>query len=148
MLQRFAQRFGPGAGQRGAGNRLGGGAGGFLSATTPSKALVTALQANASHYTWVAATVNSNSAAGYQLATGDPVMAIGGFNGTDPWPTLATFEQYVHEGKIHYYIAGGFGGGAFGGGGSASTTSQITSWVQSHFTATTIGGTTVYDLGG
>jgi hypothetical protein len=24
--------------------------------------------------------------------------------------------------------------------------SQITSWVESHYTATTIGGTTVYDL--
>jgi hypothetical protein len=73
-------------------------------------------------------------------------MAIGGFNGTDPWPTLAQFEQYVSDGKIHYYIAGG--GGGFGGlgGGSASTTSQITTWVQSHFTAQTIGGTTVYDL--
>ncbi len=50
--------------------------------------------------------MNSNNAAGYQLASGDPVMAIGGFNGTDPSPTLAQFEKYVSEGKIHYYIAG------------------------------------------
>ena len=40
-------------------------------------------------------------------------MAIGGFNGTDPSPTLAQFQQYVAEGKIHYFI----GGGGFGGGG-------------------------------
>ena len=59
--------------------------------------------------------MNANSAAGYQLATGEPVMAIGGFNGTDPAPTLAQFEQYVSEGKIHYYIAGGGGFGGFGG---------------------------------
>lgn len=138
--------FGQGPGQFAPGGARTGG-GGFLSATKPAAALVSALKADASEYTWVAATVNSNSAAGYQLATGEPVMAIGGFNGTDPWPTLAQFEQYVSAGKIHYYIAGGFGGGGIGGGGgSASTTSQITSWVQSHFTAQTIGGTTVYDL--
>ncbi len=60
--------------------------------------------------------MNSNNAAGYQLASGEPVMAIGGFNGTDPAPTLAQFEQYVSEGKIHYFIAGGLGGaGGFGG---------------------------------
>ena len=79
--------------------------------------------ADASKYSWVAATTGSNSASGYQLATGDPVMAIGGFNGTDPTPTLAQFEKYVAEGKIHYYIGGGggFGGGGFGGGGRVHT---------------------------
>jgi len=43
--------------------------------------------------------------AGYQLATGDAVMAIGGFNGTDPWPTLSGFEKLVGEHEIHYFIA-------------------------------------------
>jgi 4-amino-4-deoxy-L-arabinose transferase-like glycosyltransferase len=129
----------------------GGGGGGFLSASTPGKALVTALQSNAGQYKWVAATINSNSAAGYQLASGDPVMAIGGFNGTDPAPTLAQFEQYVREGKIHYFISGGGGfgggGGGFGGGGSSSDdATKISSWVTSHFTAKTVGGSTIYDL--
>ena len=62
------------------------------------------LKANSGRYTWVAATIGSNEASGYQLATGDPVMAIGGFNGTDPAPTLAQFETDVQEGKIHYFI--------------------------------------------
>jgi hypothetical protein len=103
------------------------------------------LQANAGRYTWAAATVNSNNASGYQLASGEPVMAIGGFNGTDPAPTLAQFEKFVAEGKIHYFIAGG---GGFGGpGGSAKDeASLITAWVESHFTAQTVGGATVYDL--
>ncbi|HTU39261.1 MAG TPA: glycosyl transferase, partial [Acidimicrobiales bacterium] len=107
----------------------------------------------ASHYTWAAATVNSNNAAGYQLASGEPVMAIGGFNGTDPAPTLAQFEKYVSEGKIHYFIAsgggfgGGFGGGGGGfGGGSSDDASQITSWVESHFTSQTVDGVTIYNL--
>ena len=73
------------------------GAGGFLSISTPGSKLVKALEADAGTYTWVAATVNSNSAAGYQLATDDPVMAIGGFNGTDPAPTLAQFERDVAD---------------------------------------------------
>jgi 4-amino-4-deoxy-L-arabinose transferase-like glycosyltransferase len=90
----------------------GGGAGGLLNASSPSSALVKKLQANASHYSWVAAAVGANTAAGYQLGSGDPVMAIGGFNGTDPDPTLATFKKLVAEGKVHYFIAsGGFGGG-------------------------------------
>ena len=107
------------------------------------------LKADASRYTWVAATVNSNSAAGYQLASDEPIMAIGGFNGTDPAPTLAQFEKYVAEGKIHYFIAGGgAGGGGFGGGGGGrdDDASQITAWVEDHFTAKTVDGTTIYEL--
>ena len=51
-----------------------------------------------------AATVGSNNAAGYQLASGAAVMAVGGFNGTDPSPTLAEFQSYVASGRIHYFI--------------------------------------------
>jgi 4-amino-4-deoxy-L-arabinose transferase-like glycosyltransferase len=121
-----------------------------LNSSQSNAALNKALQLDAGKYTWAAATVNSNNAAGYQLGSREPVMAIGGFNGTDPAPTLAQFEQYVAEGKIHYFIAsgGGFGGGGFGGGGAgtADDASQITSWVESHFTAETVGGVTVYNL--
>ncbi len=66
--------------------------------------------------------MNSNSAAGYQLASDEPVMAIGGFNGTDPAPTLAQFEKYVAEGKIHYFIAGGRR--RWSGGGSEDRVEQ------------------------
>jgi 4-amino-4-deoxy-L-arabinose transferase-like glycosyltransferase len=122
----------------------GGGAGGLLGASTPSAALVKVLEENRSSYTWVAAVTAAESASGYQLATGDPVMAIGGFNGTDPAPSLATFEKYVAEKKIHWYIEGsGFGGRGAGGSGDAS---QIAAWVAAHFTAQTVGGTTIYDL--
>jgi 4-amino-4-deoxy-L-arabinose transferase-like glycosyltransferase len=132
-----------GGGSRGSGGGSPGGGGGFLSSSTSNPALTKALQANASRYTWAAATVNSNSAAGYQLASGEPIMAIGGFNGTDPTPTLAQFEKDVTQGKIHYFIAGG---GARGVGGGGNDASQITTWVASHFAAETIGGMTVYDL--
>ena len=118
-----------------------GGAGGLLTSSTPSAALVQALRVDAGSFTWAAATVGANSAAGYQLATGDPVMAIGGFNGTDPTPTLAQFEALVVQHRIHYFISGG--GLA---GGTSTTSSQIAAWVAGTFTSSEIGGATVYDL--
>ncbi len=124
----------------------GGGAGGLLQGSTASAELTALLTDGANGYTWVAATVGSNSAAGYQLASQEPVMAIGGFNGSDPWPTLAVFQRYVSERQIHYFIAGGGGGGGGGGGAGSSTASAIASWVMANFTATTVGGVTVYAL--
>jgi 4-amino-4-deoxy-L-arabinose transferase-like glycosyltransferase len=121
----------------------GGGTGGLLQGSTASAAMVSLLSASASSYTWVAAAVGSQSAAGYQLATGDPVMAVGGFNGSDPSPTLAQFQSDVAAGRIHYFIGGG-GFGAQSGGSSDS--SAIASWVAATFTAQTVGGVTVYDL--
>jgi hypothetical protein len=108
------------------------------------------LETDADSYTWVAAAVGSQSASGYQLATGRSVMPIGGFNGSDPSPTLAQFEQYVAQGKIHYFVGGGgFGGGGRGGQmGGSSDSSQIAQWVADNFTAQTVGGVTVYDLSG
>jgi 4-amino-4-deoxy-L-arabinose transferase-like glycosyltransferase len=123
-------------------------AGGLLQGSEPSSALTKLLETGASSYTWVAAAVGSNTAAGYQLATEQPVMPIGGFNGSDPSPTLAQFQRYVAAGKIHYFIAGGTRGGPGGFGAGGSTSSQITSWVEASFTARTVGGVTVYDLSG
>jgi 4-amino-4-deoxy-L-arabinose transferase-like glycosyltransferase len=131
-----------GIGQGGQGI-AGGGAGGLLQGSSPSAALVTLLKTDAGAYTWAAATVGSNNASGYQLATGDPVMAIGGFNGSDPSPTLAQFQKLVSEGKIHYFVGGG--GGMQSSSGS-NDSQEIASWVAANFTATTVGGTTVYDL--
>jgi hypothetical protein len=66
---------------------------------------------------------------------------MGGFNGTDPAPTLAEFQAMVAKHEIHYYI--GRGSQSFGGGRGSSA---IASWVAAHFTAKTVGGQTVYDL--
>jgi 4-amino-4-deoxy-L-arabinose transferase-like glycosyltransferase len=115
------------------------GAGGDTTSTSP--ALVTLLKADTTHR-WVAATVGSQSAAPIELATGRSVIAIGGFSGTDPAPTLAQFKALVAKGEIHYFIAGGRNGP---GGGSGST-SGIASWVSSHFTSKSVGGQTIYDL--
>jgi hypothetical protein len=108
------------------------------------------LESGAAGYRWAAATVGSTAAASLELnSDGVPVMAIGGFTGTDPAPTLAEFEKLVSAHEIHYFVASGSGGGARGaggpGGGSGSA-AQITAWVKAHFRAKTVGGMTVYDL--
>jgi hypothetical protein len=113
--------------------------GGLLDATTPGDDLV-ALLKNSGGYRWAAATVGSNNAAGYQLASGVAVLAAGGFNGTDPAPTLAEFQAYVHNGAIHYFL----GDGAMSGGGDAAA--QVAEWVAANYDATTVDGVTVYDL--
>jgi 4-amino-4-deoxy-L-arabinose transferase-like glycosyltransferase len=133
--------LGTGGFGRGGGGGAPGNGGSFLNASAPGSALVKLLQSDAAAYSWVAATIDANSAAGYQLATGDPVMAIGGFNGTDPAPTLAQFEQYVAQGRVHYFVGGGRG---LGGGNG--TSSAIAQWVAQHFSAVTVDGVTVYDL--
>jgi 4-amino-4-deoxy-L-arabinose transferase-like glycosyltransferase len=128
----------------GAGGFPGGaGAGGGLSGNTQvSSALIKLLEQDASSYRWIAATEGSQEAAPIELATGgDAVMAIGGFNGTDPAPTLAEFEAMVAKHEIHYYV--GRGSNSFGGGTGSSA---IASWVAAHFTAETVGGVTVYNL--
>jgi 4-amino-4-deoxy-L-arabinose transferase-like glycosyltransferase len=133
-----------GGNQAGPGGRTGarGGAGSLLGSSSVGSALSTLLKANASKYTWVAAAIGSNSAAGYQLATQEAVMPVGGFNGSDPSPTLAEFKADVAAGKIHYFIGGSVG--QSNGGSSAS--SSISTWVAANFTAKTVDGVTLYDL--
>ncbi|MDQ1513529.1 MAG: hypothetical protein QOC59_1371 [Microbacteriaceae bacterium] len=140
---------GPGGPTTGFGGRAfggAGGAGGLLGGnTTVSAELTDALRVDADRYTWAAAAIGSQNAASYQLASGEPVMAIGGFNGSDPSPTLAGFQSDVAAGRIHYFIASGTGGRSNGG---SSASSEIAAWVASSFPTTTIGGVTVYDLSG
>lgn len=138
-----AGRGGTGGMPGGAGG--GGGMGGLLGASDPSDELTQLLEQDAADYTWVAATTGANQAAGYQLSLEEPVMGIGGFNGTDPSPTLAEFKQLVSEGKIHYYIGSGSGGQG-PGGGSDSASSQIADWVEANYEATTVDSVSLYDL--
>ena len=110
-----------------------------------SSALVTALRSDASRYTWAAATTSDNEAASLELASGQAVMSLGGYNGTDPAITLARFKSLVAAGTVHYYVADqqGFIGSTSAQG---STAYAIQQWVASTFTAQTVGSSTVYDL--
>jgi 4-amino-4-deoxy-L-arabinose transferase-like glycosyltransferase len=136
----------PGGAAPGAGGSFGG------RGQAANAELAAFLEANAGSSEWVAATVGANSAAPIQLATGRPVMAIGGFTGSDPAPTLERFIALVRAGQVRYFVAGGGGGRAVRGGGlggGSGDGAQIQSWVQQHGrqvgTGRT-GGVTVYDL--
>ena len=109
-----------------------------------SSALVALLKASTTQ--WAAAVSGAQSAASLELASGTSVIGIGGFSNSDPAPTLAQFQQWVSQGLIHYYISGGQGGSGGPGGGSSSSASEISTWVSAHYTATTVGSSTVYDL--
>jgi 4-amino-4-deoxy-L-arabinose transferase-like glycosyltransferase len=125
----------------------GGGPGGLLGSPTPGATLTALMAADADEYRWTAAVVGSNNAAGYQLAAGAPVMAVGGFNGTDPAPTLAQFQRYVDEGDIHYFVRSrmmsAFGGHTATGSRAAA---EIAEWVETHYAPTTVDGIVLYDL--
>ncbi|MFD8596310.1 glycosyltransferase family 39 protein [Kitasatospora sp. NPDC059646] len=120
-----------------------GGMGGLLEGAKVPAEVAELLKQDAGAYTWVAAAVGSQNQAGYQLASGEPVMALGGFNGSDPSLSPDGFKKLVAEGKVHWFIGGGGMGGGMGG---SSYSSEIASWVESTYTARTVGGTTMYDL--
>jgi 4-amino-4-deoxy-L-arabinose transferase-like glycosyltransferase len=92
---------------------------------------------------WAAASVGSFTVSDLELKTGTSLMAIGGFSGGDPWPTLAQFQHYVADGQVRYFIAGREGGPM---GHRTGVANDITTWVEQHFTKTDVDGTTVYDL--
>jgi 4-amino-4-deoxy-L-arabinose transferase-like glycosyltransferase len=93
---------------------------------------------------WAAAGIGSMSVSDLELKTGTSLMAIGGFTGGDPSPTLAQFQQDVADGQVRYFLAdSGHGGPAWHRSGTAG---DITAWVEKTFTKADVGGTTVYDL--
>ncbi|ADG98125.1 glycosyl transferase family 39 [Segniliparus rotundus DSM 44985] len=121
--------------------------------------MVALLSKDAGGYRWAAAAQGSNEAAEYQLATGLPVMPLGGFIGGDPAPTLAEFQRYVAECEIHYYIAPGERGPRPPAGFDApqeadmaqeaeepSEADKIAAWVSRNYRAEVVDGVTVYDL--
>ncbi len=105
------------------------------------------------HTPWSAATNGSQSAAALEIASGTPVMAVGGWSG-DPVPTLQQFIEDVHAGKISYYVEAGRGPNSATIHGevirstvhTASHTREIADWVAAHYPGTMIGGSTVYRL--
>ncbi|MFI8588835.1 glycosyltransferase family 39 protein [Pseudonocardia alni] len=150
---------GPGSGPAGPGAAVGTDGPGGAGATAPGQgdggpgsggtnsAELTSLLAatrSSSGTTWSAAVATSQTAASLELSSGTAVMATGGWSGSDSAVTLAEFQSDVEQGRIAYYVAGGQGGGP--GGQSDSTSSLIATWVAEHYTATTVGGQTVYDL--
>ncbi len=143
----FTPPAGGGTGATGAGGFGGGPGGGGASADST---LVHYLEAHQGHAKFLVATFGSMSSAPIIIATGKPVVTIGGFGGGDPYPSLAQFEQLVSSGQLRYVVlGGGLGGlggrlggglGGQGGPGGGGSSAAITAWVQAHGTAVDYGG--------
>ncbi|CAN5679438.1 glycosyltransferase family 39 protein [soil metagenome] len=123
-----------------------GGPPGFLSAIEPGAEMTSMLESGSAGYTWVAAAVGSNNAAGYQLSTGLPVMAVGGYNGTDPAPTLEQFQALVAAGRIHYFMDSTMLRMMGGSSSGSDAAHEIAEWVHTNFPSENVDGVTVYDL--
>jgi len=140
----FAGGGGP-LGFAGGGGGFTGGAGGAPSGAGAQvdDALTAYLVANRGGATWIVAVSGADRAGSIELATGLPVMAMGGFNGGDPAPTLDQLKAYVASGQLRYVLLGS-GGGPGGGGSSA-----ITDWVTANGTLDSgVGNGSLYDLAG
>jgi len=127
----------------------GGGFGG-PGGSSVSAGLVKYLEANRDGAKYIVAAFTSNASAPIIIASGEPVITIGGFNGSDPAPTLTQFEKLVATGKVRYVLVSSGGGGGGPGGGSGTS---ISSWVTAHGTevaASSYGGSssggTLYEL--
>ena len=95
--------------------------------------------------TWLVAVASANESAAIQLTSGQPVMAVGGFNGSDTPLTLEQFKQLVNAGKVRYYAISSHG---HGGGGPGGGNNEITTWVKQTGTVVNYGGddVTLYEL--
>ena len=107
-----------------------------------SQALLEYLVANRGGAAWIVAVSSANQAGSIELATGQPVMAMGGFSGSDPTPTLAQLQSYVASGQLRFVLLNGGGGGPIGRGGAASS---VSTWVSQACTAVTGVSTALYD---
>jgi 4-amino-4-deoxy-L-arabinose transferase-like glycosyltransferase len=123
-------------------------------ASTADAGLIQYLEANRGDATYLVAAFGSQSSSAIIIATGEPVMTIGGFNGGDPAPTLAQFQQLVASGQVRFVLISGNGAGGGPGGGNG-TGQAISSWVTTNGTQVAAsayggatGGATLYDLAG
>jgi 4-amino-4-deoxy-L-arabinose transferase-like glycosyltransferase len=98
----------------------------------------------ATHTEWSAAIKRSALAAALELSTRTPVMAVGGFLGIDPVPTLRQFQNYVAHHQVGYYVVPDPDDDRFPVGRDAHL--DIANWVAANFKSMKVGSDTVYDL--
>ena len=105
--------------------------------------LVNYLIANQDGAVWIVAVASANESAAIQLTSNQPVMAVGGFNGSDTALTLTQFKNLISQGKIKYYAVSNSGDSKVGSGNSS-----ISSWVTKYCTKVDYGGSnmTLYKL--
>ena len=96
---------------------------------------------------YLVAVVGSETAAEIIELSGEPVIALGGYMGWDPTPTLNAFEHLVTSGKVRYVYASSRVGAMLGGTNAAAALEQ---WVRDHgrlvSPSTALGGWELYDV--
>jgi len=140
-----------GFGGFGGGGLPGGISGGRDGAATGSTAMIDYLVANRGNASWIVAANSAQEAGTIELETGLPVMAMGGFTGSDPAPSLSQLKSYIASGKLRFVMSGGGGFGGFGGFGGSSDTTDRTAWVSTNCSLVNISGVStsgLYDCAG
>lgn len=89
--------------------------------------LLAYLEAHRGSANYLFATLSSQTAAPYIIVSGQPVMALGGFSGSDSILSLSQLQAMVQSGAIRYFLLDG--GGGFGGQGNGNA--QLVQWVES-----------------
>lgn len=87
-------------------------------------ALINYLEAHQGSVKYLVAVASSNQADAIILATNKPVMALGGFTGSDPILTTSQLVTLINNGTVRYFL--------LGGGGSPGGSSSVTTWVTQH----------------
>ncbi|MFJ8943238.1 ArnT family glycosyltransferase [Streptomyces sp. NPDC102395] len=110
-----------------------------------SSELIAYLKKNQDGAKWLLAVSSSQSAAQLVLSSGEPVISMWGWSGSDNAMTLAKLKELVKKGELHYVQLGGDGGaparanssvGEGGGpGGGSTASSEVSAWVQKNGTA-------------
>lgn len=101
-------------------DRMGFGGNDNVNSTTNSK-LISFLKKNKGNAKYLLVVSSSQSAQGIIIKTGEPVMALGGFSGSDNILTLAQFKELVKKGEVRYVMTGGMDRGS---------NSEIMNWVR------------------
>lgn len=70
---------------------------------------------------------NASTAAPYIIQTGKPVMAMGGFGGSDPILTVDSLKALISKGEIKYFMINGIGG-------RSGESNEVTTWIKEHGT--------------
>ena len=106
-----------------------------------NQALLTYLEENTHGTKYLMAVPSSMQGADYVLATGRPVLYLGGFNGQDEVVDASGLAEMVKNGELRYIYWGGSGGGPSGGA------SAISDWVSTSCVAVQGFDTTTQNAG-
>ncbi|MCY7791083.1 glycosyltransferase family 39 protein [Bacillus haynesii] len=98
--------------------------GGGMFSSDVDTGLLTYLRENNTGEDYLFATLTTVTAAPYIINADENVMALGGFNGTDPILSVSELKNLVKEGKVKYFLIGD----------NNSGNSELVSWIKENGT--------------